>query len=110
MIKLGSLLTMHGVIWGGLGGFLFHVYWLIQEGHKERGRPMSLAKSARNHRLKLMALSVFVGIAAGLLVFIWFQNDLISGVIPIEKVAVVAVIAGMSGESVLGLFRKLGGL
>lgn len=103
-------IVFQGLIWGAIGGFMFHIYWLISVGHAAKGMAVSAGKQNQNFRLILFFLSGAVGAAAGFLVFVWFLSDLQAAMIPKAKVCVIAVVAGLSGESLLRTLRRLSGI
>jgi hypothetical protein len=109
-VNVNSNLALQGLVWGSLGGFMYHAYWLISVGQAAGGMAVSAAKRNRNFRLQLFFLSGGVGAAAGFLVFAWFLSDLQAATIPKERVCVMAVIAGLPGESFLRTLRRLSGL
>lgn len=98
--------TSPGFGWGAVGGVMRHSYWLIAIGHAAGGVALSSSKRHRNFRLSLFVLSAFVGAIAGFLTFTWFLTDLQTGVLPKEKICVLAGIAGLSFESVLQILGK----
>lgn len=103
-------LVFQGFLFGALGGFTHHVYWLISVGHAAGGTAVSAAKRNRNFRLSLFCLSGGVGAVAGFLIFAWFLSELEAGIVPKSKVCVMAVVAGLSGESLLRTLRRLSGI
>jgi hypothetical protein len=103
--------TLQGLLWGALGGAMYHAYWLISVGQAAGGTAVSTENNNnKNFRLLLFCLSMGVGAAAGFLVFVWFISDLQTATIPKEKICVMAVVAGLSGESFLRTLRRLSGL
>jgi hypothetical protein len=109
-LNIDPNLVFQGLLFGALGGFTYHLYWLISLGHAAGGVAVSTAKRNRNFRLSLFCLSGVVGAVAGFLVFAWFLSELEAGIVPKSKVCVIAVVAGLSGESLLRTLRRLSGI
>lgn len=91
---------------GALGGALFQLLWLLKIGQSVDSIPSRDAVNQK-HRLSMFALSIMAGITAGFLVYVWNLNELRTGAAELTKVTVLAAIAGLSGESVLGFLRKM---
>lgn len=90
---------------GALGGALSHLFWLIKIGQLPASIPLRDSAHVR-HRNFMFALSMLAGAIAGFLVFYWYSNELSFSLVELNKVTVIAAVAGLSGESVLGVLHK----
>ena len=78
---------------GLLGGCLLHIYWLISIAVENKGNAISAASENSRFRIKAFILNTFAGGVAGFITWVWFYDQ----VIPHNKLAVIAFIAGLSG-------------
>lgn len=92
------------LFFGGLGGATFHLYWLISLSDNLKGKAMDPNKEDSQFRIKVMFLKITTGAVAGLIIYVWNLNALEPDY---HQIAVIAFIAGLSGDGFLGLIRKM---
>lgn len=80
---------------GILGGCVHYLSWIILVGMNGDKNQTGQSKSARNRRMSVMVASVMIGGVSGLMVWLWFLDEINSG--SVNKVLVFCFWAGLSG-------------
>ena len=107
MINMDTNFFNAGMIPGLIGGVLFHCYWLRATGHSAKGIAVSGTKADKKFRFSLLTLSAIIGACVGFLVFVWFFVELQTGLISVQKVVVLAALAGLSSDSIFRILSRI---
>tara|TARA_R110002050_G_scaffold5842_3_gene25041 strand:- start:3391 stop:3702 length:312 start_codon:yes stop_codon:yes gene_type:complete len=91
---------------GALGGVMFHSYWLISLANEAKGDPINNSSEHGRFRVKMMLLKILTGAVAGYIVSVWYMG---TDAMPLNKLVVLAFIAGLSGDGFLGFLKKISG-